>query len=341
MTEPSSAWIYRVYGLQLVTNRPVQGLVASSEPGLDDVHVEFMGVGPRQAKPNTDTLRYSSAGISPNGEPYLQVWKREQHEQAHLGVQYTNGSGYATFIVNRDGSQVQVTWTAQIPFQDVITYFLGPVLGCILRLRQVTCLHAGVVVVGKQAVAIIGPKGAGKSSAVAFLALRGHAVLSDDIAPLVEDDKAFLVPPGYPRLRLWPSTIESLPGLITDELPRVLSVSEKRYLNLTRDDNAPRWRFHREPYPLTAVYVLGERSQGGVPSIRRLTPLESLITLTKNTYANYMLDQDGRARDFRLLGRLANTVPLRHVKHPEGLDTLPQICDAILDDFRRLPGPTN
>ena len=213
MTEPASAWTYRVYGLHLVTNRPVPGLIASSRPGMGDVHVEFMGVGPRQEQPDAGTVLYASPGIAANGEPYLQVWKHEQCEQTHLGIQYTDGSGYATFVVNRDGSRVRVTWTEMIPFQDVITYFLGPVLGCILRLRRITCLHAGVVAVGEQAFAIIGPKGAGKSATVAVLAQGGHAVLSDDIAPLVEDDGAFLVQPGYPRLRLWPSAIEALPGL--------------------------------------------------------------------------------------------------------------------------------
>ncbi len=336
MIESASACNYHVYGLHLVTNRPVPGLVPSSEPGIGDVHVEFMGVGPRQGQPDAGTVLYASPGIAANGEPYLQVWKHEQCERAHLGIQYTDGSVYATFVVNRDGSRVRVTWTEAIPFQDVTTYFLGPVLGCILRLRRITCLHAGVVAVGEQALAIIGPKGAGKSATVAALALRGYAVLSDDIAPLVVDDRAFLVQPGYPRLRLWPSAIEALPSLTADDLPRVLSSAEKRYLDLTLDGDAARWRFRRDPHPLAAVYVLGERSQGGALSIHTLPPPESFITLTRNTYADYMLDRVGRARDFKLLGRLAATIPLRHVEHPEGLDALPRLRDAILDDFQTL-----
>lgn len=334
ITEPASTWTYLVYGLRVVTNRPVAGLIASPKPEMGDVQVEFAGVEQGQEWPATRLVLYSSSGIAANGEPFLQIAKDERSEHAYLFLRYTDGFGTATFVGNRYGSKVRVAWSETISFEDVSAYFLGPMPGCILRLRRITCLHAGVVVVGEQAVAIIGPKGAGKSTAILALADRGHAVLSDDIAALSFDEGTFLVQPGYPRLRLWPATIDAMTGVATDGLVRVLSAYEKRYLELTLDRYPFRWRFRREPQPLAAVYSLGQRTEVEAFSIRPVGRAESMISLTRNTYADYMLDQVGRAGDFKLLGMLAATVPLRHVERPEGLEALPAFCDAIIQDVQ-------
>ena len=340
-----STWHYTVYGLHLVTNRPIPALIVESKDDINDVvYVTFEEVSQRQPQPDTNRVLYTSPGMASNGEPFLQVWKSEQNVQAYLAIQYTNGRGVAQFFVNRDGSQVGVTWTEGMPFGDVITYFLGPVLGCLLRLRGCTCLHAGVVAVGEKAImkgmkaiAIIGPKGAGKSTTVAALAHQGAAVLSDDIASISIINNQFIVQPGYPRLRLWPKTIDLLPDLTADQLPPVLSITEKRYLELTPDSDASQWRFQQDPLPLAAIYVLGTREPNGDLSIRPMWGGDRLFALATNVYPDYTLDSAMRARDFDVLGRLAASIPVREVRRPDGLHTVRQVCRAIVHDFQALP----
>lgn len=308
------------------------------------VHVTFEEVSQRQPPPDTNRLLYSSPGMAESGEPFFQVWKSEQNVQAYLSIQYTNGSGVGQFFVNQEGSQVWVTWTEGMPFGDVITYFLGPVLGCLLRLRQRTCLHAGVVAVGQKtmkttkgmkAIAIIGPKGAGKSTTVAALAYYQRlAVLSDDIAAISINNHQFIVQPGYPRLRLWPTTVDLLPELTLEQLPRVLSITEKRYLELTAEGEASQWRFQQQPLPLAAVYVLGTREANAPLSITPMQGADGLFTLATNVYPDYTLDSAMRARDFEVLGRLAASIPVREVRRPDGLHTVPQVCQAIVDDVQ-------
>lgn len=287
MNQTTSTSHYTVYGLHLVTNRPIPALMVESKHDINQiVHVTFKEVSQRPPPPDTNRVLYTSPGIAESGEPFFQVWKSEQNVQAYLAIQYTNGCGVAQFLLNQEGSQVGVTWTKAMPFGDVITYFLGPVLGCLLRLRGCTCLHAGVVAVGQKAItkttkgmkameatkaiAIIGPKGAGKSTTVAALATyQGLAVLSDDIAAISIINNKFIVQPGYPRLRLWPKTVDLLPDLTIEQLPPVLSITEKRYLTLTTERDASQWRFQQQPLPLAAIYVLGTREANAL-SIRSL-----------------------------------------------------------------------
>jgi hypothetical protein len=344
MNQTTSIWHYTVYGLHLVTNRPIPALIVESKHDLNQiVHVTFEEVSQRQTPPDTNRLLYTSPGIAESGEPFFQVWKSEQNVAAYLAIQYTNGRGMAQFFLNQEGSQVSVTWTNRMPFGDVITYFLGPVLGCLLRLRQFTCLHAGVVAVGKKtmkgmkgmkAIAIIGPKGAGKSTTVAALAYYQRLpILSDDIGAISINGNEFIVQSGYPRLRLWPTTVELLPDMTVEQLPRILSIAEKRYFTLTPERDASQWRFQQDPLPLAAIYVLDTREANAL-SIRSLWGGERLFALGTNVYPDYTLDSAMRARDFDILGRLAASIPVREVRRPDGLHTYPQVCQALVEDIQ-------
>ena len=164
---------------------------------------------------------------------------------------YSDGT---EFIVDRTGTRIWATWPDTLTLEDMATYLLGPVLGFVLRLRGITCLHASAVAIGDQAIAFLGTAGAGKSTAAVAFAERGYPALSDDVAALSDQEHTFFVQPGYPLLRLWPSTIATLYGPM-DTLPRLTPTWDKRYLDLTQNG----YRFQQEPLPLAAIYILDER----------------------------------------------------------------------------------
>ena len=112
-------------------------------------------------------------------------------------------------------------------FEDLLTYLLGPVLGFLLHLRGVPCLHGSAVAVEEGAVAFLGPAGSGKSTTAALFARHGHGVFSDDIVPVHEKDEPFLVHPGYNYLRLWPESGRMLFGA-AETLPRITPTWGKR-----------------------------------------------------------------------------------------------------------------
>ena len=85
-------------------------------------------------------------------------------------------------------------------------------LGITLRLRGVTALHAGTIVVDGRAIVLVGDAGAGKSTTAAAFARLGYPILAEDIAALDDRGNCFWIQPGYPHVNLWPPSVELLFG---------------------------------------------------------------------------------------------------------------------------------
>lgn len=224
----------------------------------------------------------------------------------------------------------------ELPLAEVTAILIGCIIGTALRLQKILCLHSSVINVNNHAVAIIGAKGAGKSTTAAALAKQGYPILADDVAVLAEDGKYFLVQPGYPRLRLWKSAVNALYGS-EKELSRVFQQTDKHFVELNTDPGSA-WRFHPQPLPLSAIYILGKRQRSlFAPSLEAITPQVGLMHLFTHRYPqNLKLEQDEQAREFAVLGRLAMTVPMRSLHREDNLARLSEVCDLILADVARL-----
>ncbi len=315
---------YSVCGLRVQADRCIPDLVPS-ESGSSDVEFTF------QEHPNClrfgeqQTLRYSSKELALNGEPVVRLWETASPSLLYQLV-YADGT---KFVIDAAGSRVWATWARESTFEDTLTYLLGPVLGFLLRLRGVTCLHASAIAIDGVAIALTGPAGAGKSTAAAQFASIGYPILSDDIATLEEAGASFLVQPSPARLRLWPSSVEHLYGR-PDALPRLTPSWEKQYLDLRTGDR----RYQSSPLPLAAIYVLSnpERPADEIEEIPRPAAMMQLLA---NIYVNYLLDGTFRKRDFGRIAKVVNTVPVRRVNLRRNFEALEQTCRSIVDDFYR------
>jgi hypothetical protein len=317
---------YSAFGLCLRTNRQIPGLIprAVVSPVDTQIWLDAAPLSPR-IHDLPDDVWYVSDGHA-GSTPALRVWRLSGG--ACFRLLYNDGT---EFLVNREGSEVWATWPESSTLEDTAIYLLGPVLGFVLRLRGITCLHASAVAVGDRAIALLGPASAGKSTAAAAFSRRGHAVLSDDIVALLERDAIHQVEPAYPQLRLWPESVALLYGT-ADALPRLTPTWEKRALDLTQHG----CRFQQQPLPLAAVYVLAGRSPDPQPRIKSLRGRESLLTLLANTYVGYLLDAPMRGREFDSLGRLVSSVPVRQVVSSSDPAHVSRLCDRILDDCEAL-----
>ena len=322
-------FLYHAYGLAIAADRSIPGITASAAAPTLDVEV-WVGEIPRGAAAILDAPQCIWS-VSPycdeDGRPSVIIWKVAGG--SYFRLLYRDG---AEFYVDRSGSWVWARWPPTLTLGDASSYLLGPVLGFLLRLRGVVCLHASAISAGASAIAFIGPSGAGKSTTAAAFARQGYRVLSDDIVALTEQG-IFLAQPGYPRIRLWPESVEVLSGL-AGALPRpTLPPGESRYhLDLTQNG----YQFERRALPLAAIYVLDERRADAGPYVEAVPPEGSLMPLVANAYASKLLDRSGRAREFELLGRLAGRVPLRRVRPRADPGDLSNLCDAIRTDFEQM-----
>lgn len=328
---------YVVYGLFLRCNLQLPELtpasaasaVVLSEPWADcavAVHLKMSPNGSEVVASGSEECTYDSPYKDQEGNSVLKIWRAL--DGTYLRLAYFDG---AQFWLDQHASQVWATWPDSLTTEDAVAYLLGPVLGLVLRLRGVTCLHASAVEFGEHAVAFVGPPGAGKSTTAAALASRGHAVLSDDVVTLSENDGAFLVYPAYPYLCLWPESVESLYGS-AETFPRFSQNYQKCRLSLEKYELL----FERRTLPLIAVYVLSERHGDPAPIIENMSPQTAFLALIANTFATNVLDGPMRANEFKLLGRLAPRVVVRRLHAHEDVSRLADLCERICKDVQEI-----
>ncbi len=137
-----------------------------------------------------------------------------------------------------------------------------------------------------------------------------------------------MVHPGYPFLNLLPRSMALLFGS-AEASPVVEPVLEKSQLML----DGRGLQFQGEALPLAAIYVLAERSsEASTTTAGSIPPQEAFIALASNTYANKMLDTAMRAREFRELGELVRSVPIRRLVAPARSSGLGSFYRTICED---------
>ncbi|HTC63021.1 MAG TPA: hypothetical protein VK709_09265 [Candidatus Saccharimonadales bacterium] len=321
---------YFAYGLHLCSNLAIARLNESSTSSAVDVQVSLGHLPPllSESRKGEEEVFYLSPEIEDEeGNPRVVMSKSSAG--SYFRIRYGDG---AEFLIDEPGTQVWGAWLDKLSLEDVLVFLLGPIMGFVLRQRGLTSLHASAVAIDNRAIVFIGPPGAGKSTTAATFALQGHSVISDDIVPLLDRGNVFEVPSGYPCVCLWPESVKSLYGSL-DILPLLTPTWDKRYLPLGNAEH----RFQREPLPLGAVYVLGDRCiEPARPLVEPVPAGKALIALVANTYMNYLLDSGLRAREFGFLGKVVQNVPVRKILPHADPIYLTRLSEIIVQDFRSL-----
>jgi hypothetical protein len=334
MQADPSFW-YEAFGLAIRANVPLPGL-REVQPRAVDLDIEWSDQHVDDGDPFEDEILYASSGRTGDGAPFFTVGRPRGAPAGQLRCRHFNDAGRGCFDVEPSGRRVVISAAAGVPKANLISYLTGPVMGCVLRLRGLTCLHAAVVNINGRAIALMGPKGSGKSTLAAALAERGYPLLTDDIAAMSEDDDGIKVEPAYTRMRLWPESQQFVPGLSMDALPRVLSTMDKRYQPLSSDDSASRWRYSTRSARLTALYALSASSDD-VAKITATSQATGIMVLMANGYAKYLDHKAATRRDFRVFGLLASHAPVCIASGPRSLDGFHQRCARIIEHAESLP----
>src|ERR1041385_3007701 len=312
-----------IYGIGVLANREIPGVPTSRISSID-LHINFGLLPDWIDKEDLSDPFFASDTSDECGQPLLRFFR-----SANSNYYRFLYSDQTEFFINKDGTEVWGKWPESLTLEDAATYLLGPVMGFVLLLRGVVCLHASAVVIADQAIALLGPAGSGKSTTAAAFSNRGYSVIAEDVVTLDDRDDHFLVRPAYPCIRLWPASVAALFG--ADEcLPRLTPNWEKRCLDLSQN-------FPAKSVRLAAIYHLDNRRDSPeAPYVGELNESEGLMSLVANTYATKLMDKQMRAREFELLTRVSHNVPLRRVTPHSDTTRIPDLCDRILEDFASL-----
>lgn len=262
----------------------------------------------------------------PDGRP----WMWAAHQEHGFLLRYV---GMADFMVNPKGTEIVLAHAEAASTRDTLGHLLlDQALPMVLGLRGIPTLHASTVVTKRGVCGFMGPTGAGKSTLAASFSAAGYPALGDDCLAIKEDD-GFSVIPGYPGLRLWTDSAQSL-AADWASAPVVAHYTHKR-----RILSAPGLEsFPSRLEPLAVIYCLAREASGDsygrtpAPAIESMRPNEAFLQLLS---ASFMLDISDRAvltRNLRFIERLLGAVPVRRLRVPNGFSSLPSVREAVLSD---------
>jgi hypothetical protein len=342
------------FGLTFHSNLPLPGVPLisklsdrSGDPSQTACDVNLhLSIAPADSSLKThqgEELTYTSSYLDDKNQPVLHIWRAL--DRSFLRLAYADGT---QFWIDHRYINIWSTWPERLSVENTFSYLLGPVLGLLLRLRGITCLHASAVAFDDWCAVFVGAEGAGKSTTAAAFAAQGQPVLSDDVVALglaspvssrsatpdIRPSSLFHVSPAYPHICLWPDSAQMVPGL-PENLPPLAPDWDKRRLALGTDGIL----YAPEPLPLAAIYIFAERRAYSAPAIDPCVPKNALLSLVANTYANNVLDPELRAQEFSFLDRLVASVPARILTPHADPGRLAEMCSLIRQDLAALPRP--
>ncbi len=318
---------YRLYGLNLSSSRKINLLPETDFPSAD-FSVEW-NVSTEQTPDQTINWKPVSTKFL-DALSDVSIYQSDKFTKVVFRVNETRN---LNFLLDAERKNLQIFHQEYELESDLESYFVGPVLSFVLRMRGIICLHSSVVGIDGKAAAFMGHATAGKSTIAAGMAEIGAEVLADDIAVLLPSSEDFMIQPGYSKIRLRPVAAEFLTEN-ADNLPMVYSHRQSRYVSLDETQ-----KFQPKPMPLAAIYVLGEiADEFKKPFIKPVRSNEKLINLLKNTSGNYAVMKNSRAEEFQILTQIAKKIPMQKLHYAHDIETLPEQCRLIASDFQQIIG---
>ena len=317
-----------IFGLGVRVNRTLEALSGMPAASRIDVTVIF-GLLPFGSE-NAVGVEVEEFYVSPysdkGGNPNIQAVRLLASGATRMS--YADGT---VFVISEHATHVWATTPPDQTAEDTAAYLLGPIIGAVLRMRGIMCLHASAIAINNRAVALVGVSGSGKSTTAAAFAKLGYPILSDDILALTDRQDGFLVRPAYPRVRLWPESAAGLFGS-ADMLPCMTPNWSKRFLGL----NERGYEFQSEPLELAAIYFLGPRMASGSGGLvaEDVAPAAALMGLLSNSYAANYVYKPFRVHEFEILSRLVQFVSCRRISAVDDFARIDEFCDGIMQDFQ-------
>ena len=204
-------------------------------------------------------------------------------------------------VTIRGGSEIAVAPNERASDDSIALFIAGPALAVALHQRGDLVLHASAVAIGGRAIALLGEKGAGKSTLSATLLARGHSLLSDDIVAVRSGPDGPVVAGGSRTLKLEPAVARAL-GLDPEKLRLIHREGTKREWPLPATAVAA-------TTPLARLIVL---QRGPAPRVEPLAASAAFIEAVRHTYgARFdVIDRSGlAARHFNQVSELVRAVP--------------------------------
>lgn len=317
---------YHIYGLNIRSSRQIDLLVEKTNSIVD---LSVIWLTDTSFSPMPDLIWEQINGKELNNRKLISFFSAETAEGLLYKVCFKNETGEMSLLLGPDKKNLWLIYDKMELDSNLDSYFVGVIMGCVLRLRGIICLHASVVNIEGKAVLFLGKKRSGKSTTAAAFAKLGFKVLSDDIAVTTYLNNEFYIQPGYTKIRLRPKSLAAIHSSVIDNFPSVFSHRDSRYVNIEEN-------FQDEILPVKAVYLLSEASEINAKPYIEPVLGESIIRLHENIFASYIITPNIRRKEFEILSLLALHTPIRRLRFGNNVELVNLQCQAVIKDIAQL-----
>ena len=317
---------YRIYGLSVGSSRKINLLDELQASGID---LSFTWTTEPASTPDADLVWQRITTRQLESKERTLFFRAESAHGTYFKISFTTDHGHLLVLLDPGKTKVYVIHSKNETESNMDSFFVGAIIGCIMRLRGLLCHHGSVINIDGQAVILVGKKKSGKSTTAKAFSKLGFKVLSDDIAVIKYIHGDFFVEPGYPKVRLRPQPLMVFYPDITYDFVSVYSHRDSKYSDLGDS-------FWDTPLKLGAIYLLNEAGETDEASFVKPASAERLVHLHSNTFAGYILSPQEQKQEFEALGLLSIKIPVKHLHINRNVTQVYQQCEVILSDLKEI-----
>jgi len=231
-------------------------------------------------------------------------WQMNQNEFA-MQVE-----GVANFYA-LNGKEIEYSPFNDVSAESLQLYLNGSVYGAILHQRQILPMHGSSFVFNGRGIMLCGESGTGKSALTVAFSMNDGNFLTDDVTPVVFNDKLPHIQALSDRIKLWDDTLEQL-KLEKTGLKRISPETDKYYFRIDKSNS--------DPIRLHIIFILGIHDQPET-EISEITGSDRFTSLHNEIYRIEFLNgmPDNEKIYFRNLVDISNNVKIYRVKRPESV----------------------
>ena len=318
---------YRICGLTVGSDTPLPELPLAEEHQNRQTDLRFR-VQETSERPALEPQNWVTSDTLDNGQPWLSSARTDAGYLVRV-------HDLADFFIDAPGREVSCFPHSDISTRTLRHLFIDQVIPLVLNLRGQDALHATSALMAPGLCAFVGPSGVGKSTLAAAFQLSGYSVLSDDCLAVNEEKEQMFAIPAYPGVRRWRDSVEALGRGDSGAMPVADYTPKQRVI---APDSSGEIFSHN--WPLVRIYAL-VRQVGADPNEVLRAPLiepmprgTAFLELVASLFRLDPTDRVMLARQFRLVEKIISLVPVRRLKLPNDLASLPAVRDAIAADLQ-------
>jgi hypothetical protein len=253
------------------------------------------------------------------------AWLESRDDGVWTHQRFARGEGtHVHFAISADGRLVESVAEPQVPDVALIDLMSETLMRSIFRHRGIVSFHAAVLARAGRAIAILGERGAGKSSLSVALTGHGWRLVADDLARIMPGDGMCLAFPGFTQAKVHEDVAAAL-RLPAERLARRWTPPVARPIPRAVDKLLYACPAHQGgPVALDAIYLLSPRDPAiEAPRVTPIPPVERITQLLRHlTRDAAMPDAEPAPEAAATVLRVAGSVPVLGATLPDDLSRL-------------------